>query len=59
MPYKILSDEERGRIVGVCEGGMKSSGIAYVLNVPRSIIFAILTNWKVRGSIKSFETPMW
>ena len=47
MPYKILSDEERGRIVGMREGGMKSSDFAFVLNVPRSTILTILTNWKV------------
>jgi transposase len=55
MPYKFLSDEERGRIVGMCEGGMKSSDIAFVLNVPRSTISTILTNWKVRGSAESLK----
>ena len=43
--YKILSDEERGRIVGMREGGMKSSDIAFVLNVSRSIVSTILTHW--------------
>ena len=52
MPYKISSDEERGCIVGMREGGMKSSNIASVLNVPRSTVSTILTNWKVRGSIE-------
>lgn len=56
MPYKILSDEERCHFVGVCEGGMKSSNTAFVLNVPRwSIVSTILTNWKVRGSVKSLK----
>ena len=31
MPYEILSDEKKGRIVGMHEGGMKSSNITFVL----------------------------
>jgi hypothetical protein len=55
MPYKILSDEEKGHIVGMREGGMKSSNITFILNVPRSIVSTILTNWKVRGSLESLK----
>jgi transposase len=55
MPYKILSDEERGRIVGMREIGMKSSNIAFVLNVPQSTVSTILTNWKVKGSVESLK----
>ena len=51
MPYKILSDEVRGCIVGMHESGLKSSNIAFVLNVPWSIVSTILTKWKVRGSV--------
>ena len=47
MPYKFLSDEERGRIVGMREGGMKSVDIAFLLNVPWSTVSTILANWKV------------
>jgi transposase len=35
---------------------MKSSVIAYVLNVPWSIVSTILANWKVRGSVKSLKS---
>ena len=34
MPYRILSDEEKGCVVEMHEGRMKSSDIAFVLNVP-------------------------
>ena len=44
MPYKILSDEGRGHIVGMRESGMKSLDIAYVLNVPQSNVSTILTD---------------
>ena len=47
MPYTIFSDDKRGCIVGMHKGGMKSSNIASILNVPRSTISSILTNWKV------------
>ena len=56
MPYEILSDEKKGRIVGMHEGGMKSSKITFVLNVPWSIVSTILTNRKVRGSVESLKT---
>ena len=55
MLYKILSGEEMGRIVEMREGGMKSLNIASVLNVPRSTISTILTNWKVQGSMESLK----
>jgi hypothetical protein len=56
MPYKILSGEESGRIVGMCEVGIKSSDIAFVLNVPRSTISIILTISKVRRSVKYLQS---
>jgi hypothetical protein len=56
MQYTILSNEEWGSIVGICESGMKSSDIASILNVPLSIVSNILTNWKVRGSVKSLKS---
>ena len=55
MPYKILNDEERDDIVEMCESGMKSSNISFVLNVPQSIVSTILTNWKVLESVKSLK----
>ena len=33
--------------MGMREGGMKSPDIAFVLNVPQSVVSTILTNWKV------------
>ena len=46
MLYKILSNEERSCIMGMRKGEMKSSNIAFVLNVPQSTVSTILTNWK-------------
>jgi hypothetical protein len=51
--YKIVIDEERGCIMGMREGGMKSLDTACVLNVPQSIVSTILTKKKVGGSVKS------
>ena len=47
MPYRILSDEERRRIVGMHEGRMKNLDVAFVLNVSRSTASTILPYWKV------------
>ena len=42
MLCRILSDGERGHIMGM--RGMKSLDIAFVLNVPQSIISTMLIN---------------
>lgn len=56
MKYQILSTEEKSRIVGMHEGGMKCKDIGEELNVPCSTISTILTNWKVRGSVESLKS---
>ena len=55
-PYQILSDEERGHIVEMHEGAMKSSNIASILNVPQSVVSTFLTNWNAQGSVKSLKS---
>jgi transposase len=54
MPNKFLN-EERNCIVGMREGGMKSSDIASILNVPRSTVSTILTNWNLQRSMESLK----
>lgn len=44
MPYRMLSDEERARIMEMHEGGIKCLDIEVVLNVLQLTISTLLTN---------------
>ena len=51
MLYIILSDEERGRIVGMRENEMKSSNRCICIECSMVNWFITLRNWKVRGRV--------
>ena len=46
-----LSDHERALIVGMREGGVKSSRIAELVGMPRSTMSTLLTKWKKFGCV--------
>jgi hypothetical protein len=58
MPYKILSDEERGRIVGMREW---SEEVRYCICIECSMVkcFYYLDKLEGPGECKIFEIPMW
>lgn len=55
MRTRTLSDAERARIVGMREGGMKSSQIAESLKIPRSTVSTVLTKWRVLGQMTTLK----
>lgn len=55
MKYRMLSAEEKGRIIGMREGGMNCKDIAETLNVPWSTVSTILRNWRIHRTMESLK----
>jgi hypothetical protein len=59
MPYKILSGEERGRIVEMREGGMKSPDICICIECSTVNCFNYVDKLVGPRECRISETPMW
>jgi len=57
MKTRALISEEKSRIIGMRDGGLRGAEIARQYRLPQSTVYTVFNNYDKRGTVESLKVP--